>query len=225
MALRRRGMLPTTLVVFLSDNGGPIQRESCNGGLRGGKGTPYEGGVRVPAFIHWPACLQPAVVDVPVTMWDLQPTLTHAAGVEVVVDGSSRSSGSTPSTTGHAYMQKATIATAASANASANNASAATSAASELWWAVNRAVAAASAGRSWWNALSGTCEVLSVQGHTPCHTHASRLHRERVVVWVWDEVGDGGCDATRHRVYVCVGGQRLCVGCVWGGVACLGMQL
>ena len=46
MALRRRGMLPTTLVVFLSDNGGPIQRESCNGGLRGGKLATIGGAVR-----------------------------------------------------------------------------------------------------------------------------------------------------------------------------------
>ena len=78
-ALRRRAMLLDSLVLFLSDNGGPMQRESCNGGLRGGKGTPYEGGVRAPAFALWPSCLPPSRVDAPITMWDLYPTIVAAA--------------------------------------------------------------------------------------------------------------------------------------------------
>ena len=56
-ALRATGMLRESLVAFLSDNGGPMIPPVCNGGLRGGKGTPYEGGVRAPAFVYWPACL------------------------------------------------------------------------------------------------------------------------------------------------------------------------
>ena len=56
-ALRRYHMLPSSLVLFLSDNGGPVMPSVCNGGLRGGKGTPFEGGVRSPAFVYWPACL------------------------------------------------------------------------------------------------------------------------------------------------------------------------
>jgi len=51
------GMLESALIAFMSDNGGPSMPVICNGGLRGGKGTPFEGGVRSPAFVYWPACL------------------------------------------------------------------------------------------------------------------------------------------------------------------------
>ena len=56
-AATQAGMLSQTLIAFLSDNGGPSMPATCNGGLRGGKGTSFEGGVRSPAFVHWPACL------------------------------------------------------------------------------------------------------------------------------------------------------------------------
>lgn len=56
-ALRDTRMLPRALVLFLADNGGPMIPPVCNGGLRGGKGTPFEGGVRAPAFVRWPSCL------------------------------------------------------------------------------------------------------------------------------------------------------------------------
>ena len=56
-AFRTTGMLSSTLIIFASDNGGPIIPAACNGGLRGGKGSPFEGGVRAPAFVYWPACL------------------------------------------------------------------------------------------------------------------------------------------------------------------------
>ena len=49
-----------TLVIFLSDNGGPEQdNASDNGLLRGGKGTFFEGGVRVPFAMQWPAYIKP----------------------------------------------------------------------------------------------------------------------------------------------------------------------
>eukprot|EP00966_Prymnesium_polylepis_P040630 942743-Prymnesium_polylepis.1 len=53
-ALRSTGMLRTSLVLFMSDNGGPMIRPACNGALRGGKGSPYDGGMRVPLFVYWP---------------------------------------------------------------------------------------------------------------------------------------------------------------------------
>mgnify|MGYP003754310051 CR=1 FL=1 len=64
-ALRRHHMLASSLVLFLSDNGGPVMPSVCNGGLRGGKGTAFDGGVRVPAFVHWPACLGAAGAATP----------------------------------------------------------------------------------------------------------------------------------------------------------------
>jgi hypothetical protein len=81
-ALRRYHMLPSSLVLFLSDNGGPVMPSVCNGGLRGGKGTAFDGGVRVPAFVHWPACLgaAPRAVHSSAHMVDLFATLGAAAG-------------------------------------------------------------------------------------------------------------------------------------------------
>ena len=75
-------MLPSSLVLFLSDNGGPVMPSVCNGGLRGGKGTAFDGGVRVPAFVHWPACLgaAPRAVHSSAHMVDLFATLGAAAG-------------------------------------------------------------------------------------------------------------------------------------------------
>ena len=50
------GQDDNTIVVFLSDNGPSLlrrERGGCAGLLRCGKGTTYEGGVRVPASIAW----------------------------------------------------------------------------------------------------------------------------------------------------------------------------
>ena len=53
---------------------------ASNGRLRAGKGSLYEGGVRVPAFVNWPGTLKPAVVNEPVHMVDVMPTLLALAG-------------------------------------------------------------------------------------------------------------------------------------------------
>jgi arylsulfatase A-like enzyme len=55
-AMKQKGMYENSLIVFLSDNGGPAIA-SYNGKLRGVKGLAYEGGVRTPFFMHWPSCL------------------------------------------------------------------------------------------------------------------------------------------------------------------------
>jgi arylsulfatase/arylsulfatase A len=81
-----------TIVIFLSDNG-PEQKR-YNGGLRGLKGTVYEGGLRVPFFFRWPAGLQEArKVDAPFAHIDVVPTLLEATEIPppagVKLDGTS----------------------------------------------------------------------------------------------------------------------------------------
>jgi arylsulfatase A-like enzyme len=82
-ALDERGMGRDTLVVFSSDNGGPLGFAADNGDLRAGKGTLYEGGVRVPAFARWPGRLTPGEVKTPVHMVDWYPTLLRLAGAKL----------------------------------------------------------------------------------------------------------------------------------------------
>ena len=72
-----------TLVVFLSDNGGPRGAGANNGPLRAGKATVYEGGLRVPAVFYWPGRIKPGTTQQVATILDLLPTLGSAAGVPV----------------------------------------------------------------------------------------------------------------------------------------------
>jgi arylsulfatase B len=71
-----------TLVVFLSDNGGPTRElTSSNLPLRGEKGQLYEGGIRIPYILRWPGHVPEGRVDRrPVTSLDLAPTALAAAG-------------------------------------------------------------------------------------------------------------------------------------------------
>lgn len=71
-----------TLFVFTSDNGGLVLREiTSNRPLRAGKGSSYEGGVRVPLLVQWPGVTQPgSICDVPVITPDHYPTLLEIIG-------------------------------------------------------------------------------------------------------------------------------------------------
>ncbi|MEZ5299180.1 MAG: sulfatase-like hydrolase/transferase [Verrucomicrobiales bacterium] len=88
-AVRQGGVAGDTLVVFLSDNGGPTKElTSSNAPLRGGKGTLYEGGVRIPFLLRWPAALpagdKARTFGAPVISTDLFATFAAAAaGVPV----------------------------------------------------------------------------------------------------------------------------------------------
>jgi arylsulfatase A-like enzyme len=89
-------MRGNTLVVFQSDNGGPRDAKftgevdmskstipADNGPYRDGKGTLYEGGVRVVALANWPGRIAPGtVVDKPLHIVDMYPTLTGLAGAK-----------------------------------------------------------------------------------------------------------------------------------------------
>jgi arylsulfatase A-like enzyme len=110
-ALAKKGVLDKTIILFASDNGGAVsgmfasgskskeeraneeggiqqgaKAPADNGSLRGGKGGVYEGGVRVPAFVSWSGTLQPKVVDEPLHMVDVMPTLLALAGAQGSTD-------------------------------------------------------------------------------------------------------------------------------------------
>jgi len=53
--LREKGIERNTIFIFATDNGSARGKKIFNAGMRGGKGSPYDGGHRVPFFLHWPA--------------------------------------------------------------------------------------------------------------------------------------------------------------------------
>ncbi|QDU88573.1 Arylsulfatase [Pirellulimonas nuda] len=80
--LAQLGLAEDTLVVLLSDNGGPTQElTSSNLPLRGGKGEMYEGGLRVPFLVSWPG-RAPAgqVCDKIVSSLDIYATAARLSG-------------------------------------------------------------------------------------------------------------------------------------------------
>jgi arylsulfatase A-like enzyme len=83
-ALDRNGLTDRTIVVFTSDNGGLSTSEghpTSNLPLRGGKGWPYEGGIRVPWIVRAPGVTQPkSVCETPVVSIDFYPTLLELVG-------------------------------------------------------------------------------------------------------------------------------------------------
>lgn len=71
-----------TLVIFISDNGGPGNSVARNTPLRGAKSGVYEGGVRVPAILRWPGVIRAGVTsDQFVSVQDWFPTVTAGVGV------------------------------------------------------------------------------------------------------------------------------------------------
>jgi arylsulfatase len=87
------GIARDTLVIFMTDNGGTGGVGSYNAGMRGRKVTPYEGGVRVPAFWRWPAGFAGDSDCTALTAHvDILPTLAQIAGAklpDVRLDGRS----------------------------------------------------------------------------------------------------------------------------------------
>ena len=75
-----------TAIIFTSDNGGlELWNITDNGLIRAGKGSAYEGGVRVPFIAMIPGITQPGLVsDIPVIGMDLYPTILDLAGLDVI---------------------------------------------------------------------------------------------------------------------------------------------
>jgi len=76
--LRTLGIERNTILWYCSDNGG-LRKESSGGRER--KGSIYEGGLRVPGILEWPAKIEPGKIDVPATTSDIMPTVLSMIGV------------------------------------------------------------------------------------------------------------------------------------------------
>jgi arylsulfatase A-like enzyme len=91
--LRESGIEENTLVVFLSDNGGPTKElTSSNAPLRGGKGELWEGGIRVPFIVSWKNRIAPRTLDAPVISMDATTTALEFASIpvnKIKLDGAS----------------------------------------------------------------------------------------------------------------------------------------
>lgn len=92
-ALDEAKMRDNTLIIFSSDNGGPEPGKiTDNGPLRAGKGTLYEGGIRVCAAVNWPGKIPAGkTVSEPLHGIDWYPTILKLAGAsaeqKLPVDG------------------------------------------------------------------------------------------------------------------------------------------
>ncbi|MEM9801559.1 MAG: sulfatase-like hydrolase/transferase [Planctomycetota bacterium] len=99
-ALDELEIVDETLVVFTSDNGGLSahgrggERHVHNRPARSGKGSAYDGGLRVPLVVRWPGVVPSGrVAEGPVVTHDLFPTLLAATGVDVPAEHASRVDG------------------------------------------------------------------------------------------------------------------------------------
>ena len=82
-AIDELGLAEETVIIFTSDNGGLELRDvTDNAPLREGKGSAYEGGVRVPLIVRWPGVVPSGTVcDEPVISNDLYATIRELSGV------------------------------------------------------------------------------------------------------------------------------------------------
>ena len=94
--LDKNNLSEETLIFYLSDNGAALARPNDLGGvnlpLRSGKGSVYDGGIRVPFVMHWPGVLKPGINnDLIVSSMDIFSTTIALAGGQIpndrIIDG------------------------------------------------------------------------------------------------------------------------------------------
>ena len=102
--LDRLGLSRNTIIVLTSDNGGETgarHSPTSNRPLRRGKGSPYEGGIRVPLIVKWPGVTLPGQIsEHPVSSIDFYPTLLEMAGIPDAVSHQSDGASIVPLLTG-----------------------------------------------------------------------------------------------------------------------------
>jgi arylsulfatase A-like enzyme len=83
-SLIENNLYDNTIIVFTSDNGGLLRAEANNGPLRDGKGSVYEGGLRVPTSVVWKNHIPSgSITDYKAATMDLYPTLLEVAGIDI----------------------------------------------------------------------------------------------------------------------------------------------
>jgi arylsulfatase A len=113
-ALEELGLALNTIIIFTSDNGpaawgkGYFERSyGVTGGLRGRKRHLWEGGIRVPCIIRWPAVIEgEQVSSVPVSNVDFLPTLAGTCGITVPTDRKIDGTDITPVMKGREFERK-----------------------------------------------------------------------------------------------------------------------
>lgn len=110
-SLRQHGLEDNTIVVFLSDNGGPTAvNAASNAPLRGVKGDTLEGGIRVPFAMQWKRVIPAGqTIDAPVSSLDLLPTALVAAGEKIPTDAALDGLNLLPLLTGKAKPEPRTL--------------------------------------------------------------------------------------------------------------------
>ncbi len=85
--LKETGLEDNTIVVFSADNGGSLPHGQNNDPWRGGKQDHYDGGLRVPFMLRWPAQIKPGSrSDYQGLSFDCFPTFLELAGLEPSAD-------------------------------------------------------------------------------------------------------------------------------------------
>ena len=85
--VRELNLQANTLVIFTSDNGGPVNQGAHNGPLHGAKGQTFEGGIRTCTMAWWPGRIPAGTsTDAMTSMMDLLPTFAKLGGVALPTD-------------------------------------------------------------------------------------------------------------------------------------------